>query len=84
VTGQPLTVLKNNHGAPLGNVYLAAEGVGLISDAGGAASRAAEPLHVYTPLPANQERYARQFAIYQRLYPDLKARFADLAVAQLS
>ncbi|MBK8022596.1 MAG: xylulokinase [Chloroflexi bacterium] len=42
ITHQPLVVLKDNAGAPLGDVLLAAAGVGLIPDAGLAAAQAAQ------------------------------------------
>lgn len=79
ITNQPLTVLKDNPGAPLGNVFLGAAGVGLIPDAGEAAIAAAEIERVYTPDPANRERYQHLFEIYQNLYPSLKENYAMLA-----
>lgn len=81
ITNQPLTVLKDNPGAPLGDVFLAAAGAGLIPDAGEAAARAAIIDRVYTPNPDSRERYDGQFAIYRSLYPSLKPLFA--AAAQL-
>ena len=81
ITGQPLTVLRDNPGAPLGNVFLAAAGVGLIPDAGVAAAQAAVVDRVYFPDPAYRHRYDCQFAIYRELYPSLKPQFA--AAAQL-
>jgi len=79
ITNLPLTVLKDNPGAPLGNVFLAAAGAGLIADAGEAAAAAAKVDHVYAPNPATRARYAGLFAIYRGLYPDLKDQFAALA-----
>jgi xylulokinase len=76
ITNQPLTVLRDNPGAPLGDVFLAAAGVGLIADAGEAAAQAAIVDRVYTPDPANRALYDRQFAIYRELYPSLKPQFA--------
>jgi len=79
ITDKPLTVLKDNPGAPLGNVFLAAAGIGLISDAGEAAVAAAEVEHIYTPNSENRERYQHLFRIYQNLYPNLKAQYALLS-----
>lgn len=81
ITNQPLTVLKDNPGAPLGDIFLAAAAVGLISDAGDAATQAAQIERVYTPNSVNRERYDKLFGIYRQLYPSLKPQFA--AIAQL-
>jgi xylulokinase len=75
VTNQPLTVLKDNPGAPLGDVFLAAAGVGLIPDAGAAATQAAVVERVYTPNAAVRDLYDQQFAVYRGLYPALKGSF---------
>ncbi len=82
ITNQPLIVLKDNPGAPLADAFLAAAAVGLIPDAGEAATRAAQVDRTYTPDPANRETYGSLFAIYQQLYPSLKNQFA--AVGRLS
>ncbi|MBL8156682.1 MAG: carbohydrate kinase [Anaerolineae bacterium] len=79
-TNQPLTVLKDNPGAPLGDVFLAAAAVGLIPDAGEAAARAAQVERVYTPDPAHRAVYDARFAVYRILYPALKPAF-DTAAA---
>ncbi|MCB1435288.1 MAG: hypothetical protein KDK75_22915, partial [Alphaproteobacteria bacterium] len=78
VTQQPLTVLKDNPGAPLGDVFLAAAAIGLIDDAGAAAARAAQVEHVYQPDTALAAVYAHQFEVYRGLYPALKPSFAAL------
>jgi xylulokinase len=79
VTNQPLTVLKDNPGAPLGDVFLAAAAVGLIDSAGEAAARAAKVEHVYTPNPAVRAVYDDVFELYRRLYPALKPAFDQQA-----
>jgi xylulokinase len=79
VTGQPLTVLRDNAGAPLGDVFLAASAVALIDDAGAAAARAAQVEHVYTPDMANAERYGRLFGVYRALYGQLREQFGTVA-----
>ncbi len=78
ISNQPLTVLTDNPGAPLGNVFLAAAAVGLIPDAGEAAVRATRVDRVYSPNVANRETYERQFAVYRQLYPSLKSHFAAI------
>ncbi len=79
ITGRPLIVLRDNPGAPLGDVFLAAAAVGLIPDAGQTAARAAQVERVYTPRLEHQALYHDLFGTYRELYPDLKARFAQLA-----
>jgi xylulokinase len=81
ITNQPVMVLKEGHGAPLGDVFLAAAAVGLIPDAGAAAARAAHIERVYTPDPTVRALYDHQFAIYTGLYPALKASFATAMTA---
>jgi xylulokinase len=81
ITNQPLAVLKDNPGAPLGDVFLAAAAVGLIPDAGEAAAQAARVERVYTPDPARRELYDRLFAVYRDIYPNLKSQFAAIAGA---
>lgn len=76
ITNQPLTVLKDNPGAPLGDVFIAAAGVGLIPDAGAAAAQAAQIEHVYTPDAAQRGVYDHLFGVYRGLYPALKTSFA--------
>ena len=72
-------VLKNEAGAPLGDIFLAAAAVGLIPSAGAAAERAAEIAHVVTPDPRHAQFYSELFAVYRQMYPALKAQFAALA-----
>ena len=60
-------------------LVLAAAAVGLIPDAGRAAAQAAQVDRVYAPRPETQPLYRDLFATYRALYPDLKARFAQLA-----
>jgi xylulokinase len=81
ITNRPLTVLKDNPGAPLGNVFLAAAAIGLIHDAGETAAQAAQVERVYLPDPTHTALYDNLFAVYCQLYPCLKSQFP--AVAQL-
>ncbi len=79
ITGYPLSVLANNVGAPLGNVLLAAAGINLIKDPAATARKVARISGQYEPNPKFRDRYVEMFAIYRRLYPQLKEQFAALA-----
>ena len=79
ITDQPLVVLKDDSGAPLGNVFLAAAALGLIQDAGEAAAQAAQVDRVFAPNPGHRALYEDLFAIYRQLYPGLQGQFARLA-----
>lgn len=79
ITNQPLTVLRDNPGAPLGNVFLAAAAIGLIRDAGETAAQAAQVEHVYQPDPTQCALYDKLFAVYRQLYPCLKSQFSAVA-----
>lgn len=82
VTNQPLTVLKDNPGAPLGDVFLAAAAVGLIENAGATAAKAAEIEHVYTPNSELRSVYDDRFETYCELYPALRPSFIKQAEQQ--
>ena len=76
VTGRSVAVMDDAAGAPLGNALLAAVGAGVIADAGIVASRAARLERSYAPREAEHAHYQQMFALYQQLYPALKAQFA--------
>jgi xylulokinase len=78
VSGYPVSVLTENAGAPLGNVFLAAAGVGLIASPSVAKTAVHVP-HVYQPNPHNRERYQALFNIYRGLYPQLSSSFKALS-----
>jgi sugar (pentulose or hexulose) kinase len=65
--------------APFGNALLAGAGIGLIADPGDLAERVCRVEHDYTPDARWHDQYRRLFEIYQRLYPQLKGLFVDLA-----
>lgn len=79
ICGYPVAVLADNAGAPLGNAFLAAAGVGLISDPADMARKGARITGHYVPNPQYRERYEALFGIYRDLYPRLKGSFAELA-----
>ena len=79
VANHPVLVLKNNRGAPLGDIFLAAAAVGLIPDAGKAAEHAAQVEKVYAPNPEHRRVYDDLFAVYQEIYPSLRPQIAVLA-----
>lgn len=82
ITGNPLTVLADNAGAPLGNALLAAAGIGLISDPAETARKVARVTGQYEPNPKFRERYIEMFTIYRQLYPQLKDQFAALTAVK--
>jgi xylulokinase len=82
ITGNPLTVLADNAGAPLGNALLAAAGIGLISDPAETARKVARVTGQYEPNPRFRERYIEMFTIYRQLYPQLKDQFAALTAVK--
>ena len=78
VMGYPLTVVPENAGAPLGNALLAAQGVGLIADAGEVARNLPGERTTYEPRDAYRARYDALLALYRDLYPALKPHYAAL------
>jgi len=78
ISGYPVTVLRDNAGAPLGNALLAAKGVGLIDDLAATAIAACGETQVYEPHAKYRERYQQMFEIYCGLYPQLKGSFVAL------
>jgi xylulokinase len=78
-SGYSVSVLRDNVGAPLGNIWLAGAGVGLIADpAAMAIARAGTP-QIYTPRPEFRARYQQLFEVYTGLYPQLAPSFAALS-----
>jgi len=80
VTGQPLLVMADNAGAPLGDALLAGAGVNLIHDLSQTAYRAASMTTQYVPDMETHARYSELFLIYAALYPALRTSFATLAL----
>lgn len=78
ISEYPVAVADENAGAPLGNVFLAAAGIGLI-DSPAAAKANVHVSQVYQPTPAHRERYLALFDIYRNLYPQLSASFKALS-----
>jgi xylulokinase len=81
-TDQPLAVMAEAVGAPLGNALLAAAGIGLIDDPAAVAVKAAQISKYFEPQATNRERYQTLFEIYRQLYPQLKNQFAALAALE--
>lgn len=81
-SGYPVSVLRENVGAPLGNIWLAGAGVGLIPDPAAVAIAKAGTPHMYTPRPAYRRRYQQLFEVYAGLYPQLAASFAALGAVE--
>jgi xylulokinase len=79
ISGYPVSVLRNNAGAPLGNALLAAAGTGLITDLAAVAIAQAQITQTYSPCSVVRSRYAALFAVYQDLYGKLADSFAALS-----
>jgi len=82
ITGQPLDVMAEDTGAPLGDALLAAAGIGLIENPAAVAVKAAKISQHFEPQAENRERYQALFEVYQQLYPQLKNQFAALAALE--
>jgi xylulokinase len=79
VLGVTVRWLPNSGGTTLGGAYLAAVGCGDASDFAGIQSWLEPPVDT-RPNPDSEAVYARQYAVYQELYPRLKACFSALNV----
>jgi xylulokinase len=79
ITGRRVSVVGEAFGAPFGDALLAGTGIGLIADPAALAERVCRVDYSYVPDGLRHDQYRRLFEIYQRLYPQLKELFADLA-----
>jgi xylulokinase len=82
VLGLPVSVPRVREAALLGAAILAAVGSGLLPDAVSGATRMFDIEDTYTPDPSRHARYSAQYAVYRRLYPDLKEAFHQLSTVQ--
>jgi xylulokinase len=78
VLGCPIVRLTVNETETLGDAILAAQGVGLVHDLGGMARSAAQDCEVLRPRKENAGRYDDLYALYEKLYIDLKDDFDRL------
>lgn len=78
VLNYPIVRLPISETETLGSAILAAHGVGLLDDMGTMAAAAAADCEILEPRPALAGFYDDAFALYERLYRDLKADFSLL------
>jgi xylulokinase len=78
ISGYPLSVLRENAGAPLGDALLAGAGVGLITDLAKTATAAAGTPQIYAPRDEYRARYSALFEVYRGLHGRLAGAFAAM------
>jgi xylulokinase len=82
VLGVRVLVGSDAGGAPLGNAFLAAQGAGLIDDAGAAATQAMRATAIYEPRSTEHQTYQELLEVYRGLYPALRDSFHSLSARQ--
>ena len=75
----PIATIASGEGAALGVAILAGVGAGLYPSVGTACDRMIAPCVAATPNPAATEAYQPYYALYRRLYGDLRESYAQLA-----
>jgi len=81
VVGKPIEVPEIEEAVVLGAALLAGIGVGVYRDVADAYAQVHRPGRVYEPDPALNARYREWFAVFETLYPALKASHAAIAPA---
>ena len=81
VSGRPVEAPAIEEATPLGAAILAGIGVGVYDDAQDACSHVYRSGRTFEPDPQMTEIYARNFELYQRIYPALKPLNDKLADA---
>jgi len=79
VMGVPVAVPRVREAALLGAAILAGVGAGLLPDITAGANQMAQIDHVLEPNPKRHRHYTELFAVYKRLYPDLRSAFRQLS-----
>jgi xylulokinase len=79
VLGVPVAVPRVPEAALMGAAVLAGVGAGVVPDVTAGANRMVRIARVIEPDPARHEWYSGLYDVYQRLYPDLRAAFHQLA-----
>lgn len=79
VYNAPLAITNAEEGAAFGAALLAGVGVGVYASVPEACRRLIKTMHVTKPNRKRAAIYARHQAVYDRLYGDLKDRFAEMA-----
>jgi len=75
----PVVVTNATEGPAYGVAVLAGVGTGAWDTVQQACEASIEQTRKVTPKPKAAELYDRQYAVYDKLYPDLKERFAEMA-----
>ncbi|MCX7680875.1 MAG: FGGY-family carbohydrate kinase [Anaerolineae bacterium] len=78
IIGFPVAVPRVTEAALLGAAILAAVGAGVLPDVVAGAERMVRIGEVLEPHPEQHRRYEELYAVYRRLYPDLKEAFHQL------
>ena len=78
-TGHGIVTLRASETETLGAAVLAGVGTGVYAGFGEARKRTVRREREFVPNPANGPIYDETFAIYTRLYEDLRPRFAEAA-----
>lgn len=78
ITGFPVAVPRVTEAALLGAAILAAVGAGLLPDVIAGAESMVRIRELLEPHPEQHRRYSELYAVYRRLYPDLKEAFSQL------
>ena len=70
---------SSREGGALGVAILAGVGAGVYESVAGAAESLIHETTSISPIPENSEKYSRVYALYDKLYGDLKDSFKTLA-----
>jgi xylulokinase len=79
IYGRPIVTTNAAEGPAYGAALLAGVGVGVWSSVEQACKSAIEPTEKIAPRPPAKRRYENVYAVYTKLYGDLKSRFAEMA-----
>ncbi|MEM8874967.1 MAG: xylulokinase [Planctomycetota bacterium] len=79
IYGAPLALTNSEEGAAFGAALLAAVGAGAYKDVPAACKALIKATDVTKPVAKQKKQYAKHHAVYDKLYGDLKDRFADMA-----
>lgn len=74
----PLALTNSQEGGAFGAALLAGVGTGIYKSVPAACKEIVKVEEVIRPRPKHAARYAKQHAVYEKLYGDLKERFTDI------
>jgi xylulokinase len=75
----PLALTNSQEGGAFGVALLAGVGTGIYKSVPAACREVVKVEGITKPRPKHAARYAKQHAVYEKLYGDLKERFAEIA-----